>query len=117
MRILLTPSGGRVALAPKRSYVLGRDSECDIVAHDLACSRQHAKITVSDDGKTVHVEDLGSSNGTWVNDEKIGRRTILRLGGRFRIGASVFALSLAKLPKNVSLMDAGTLVFDPTDEE
>lgn len=117
MRILLTPAGDRIPLVAKRTYVIGRDAGCDVVAHDLTCSREHARLTVHEDGKTIHVEDLGSSNGTFVNDDRIARRTVLRLGSRIRIGASVFALSLAKLPKQVSLMDAGTLHFDPADDE
>ncbi len=70
-----------IALAPG-SYVIGRGSEADILFdRDLKLSRQHARLVVSEDG--VDVEDLGSTNGTWVNSYLVQHR--LRVTGRAKL--------------------------------
>lgn len=51
------------------SHVLGRSKECDICLGVVHLSRQHAKISVTDGG--LQVQDLDSSNGTFVNGKKI----------------------------------------------
>ena len=62
-----TPQGKRHF--PKGSYVIGRAEECDVVLASGRCSRQHARLVVSDDGATL--EDLSSANGTFVNGLQI----------------------------------------------
>ena len=47
--------------------VIGRSKECDLKIASVEVSRVHCRITVRDDG--VYLEDLGSSNGTLVNDK------------------------------------------------
>jgi pSer/pThr/pTyr-binding forkhead associated (FHA) protein len=60
-----------------RSYPLqgpvtiGRSPECDIHINDLGLSRVHARLVPGEDG--VQVEDLGSANGTFVNDRRVGK--------------------------------------------
>jgi hypothetical protein len=49
--------------------VLGRDSECDITIPGTHLSRRHAEIAIS--GNKLLVKDLGSSNGTFVNGQKV----------------------------------------------
>jgi hypothetical protein len=53
-------------------------------------SRKHAKITVSDAGKIL-IEDLGSTNGTFVNGEKV-KQARLKEGDRILIGTSILKL-------------------------
>jgi hypothetical protein len=48
---------------------LGRGEECDIVLPERQISRQHLRIFR--DGDAYYAEDLGSSNGTWVNNEPL----------------------------------------------
>ncbi|MDP2343348.1 MAG: FHA domain-containing protein [Deltaproteobacteria bacterium] len=57
---------------------VGRSKQCEIVISLLGLSRKHAKIYASDDG--VVVEDLGSQNGTWVNNQRIEGSRVLRHG-------------------------------------
>jgi hypothetical protein len=49
------------------TLVIGRDASCDIVIPDRQVSRQHARITKSNNG--VILEDLGSKNGTYLNNQ------------------------------------------------
>lgn len=51
------------------SHILGRSKECDICLGVVHLSRQHAKITVTENG--LQVQDLNSSNGTYVNGKKV----------------------------------------------
>ncbi len=57
---------------------VGRSKQCEIVISLLGLSRKHAKVYVTEDG--VAVEDLGSQNGTWVNNQRIEGARVLRHG-------------------------------------
>jgi hypothetical protein len=65
---------------------IGRLPGCDVVLADPAASRRHARI-VRRDG-TWHIEDLGSTNGTFVNDEPVTERA-LEDGDRITVGTTV----------------------------
>lgn len=65
---------------------IGRLPECDVVVADPAASRRHARI-VRRDG-VWRIEDLGSTNGTYVNDEPVTERA-LEDGDRITVGATV----------------------------
>jgi adenylate cyclase len=56
-------------LPPGRSLVLGRGVDSDIAVYDPTISRRHAELTVGTDG--VQVRDLGSSNGTCINGNRV----------------------------------------------
>lgn len=71
--------------------VVGRGSDSDIVVDDASLSRQHAAIHISDKG--VEVEDLGSTNGTWVQARRLSSdRGHLELGDSLRVGDAVLLL-------------------------
>lgn len=67
--------------------LLGRSPYCSIVLNDGLVSRQHSAIRVTREG--VQIEDLGSRNGTWVNQTKIAGPTQLAAGDRIEIGGQV----------------------------
>jgi hypothetical protein len=71
----------------KQSVAIGRLPECDIVISDPGASRRHATITREDSGDYV-LTDLGSTNGTIVNDEPVGEH-VLSDGDRITIGNTV----------------------------
>ncbi|MCS7306136.1 MAG: SpoIIE family protein phosphatase [Thermoguttaceae bacterium] len=77
----LTP--GQIFALERPSAVLGRHPDCDIVLDQKAVSRQHARI-LRIDGKH-YIEDLRSRNGTFVNDQPVQGRRLLRDGDRVRI--------------------------------
>lgn len=66
--------------------VVGR-SGADIEIDDAQVSRRHAAIRPVGDG--IEVEDLGSTNGTWVNERRISGRQPLVSGDTLRIGGTV----------------------------
>ena len=61
--------GGEFPLRMDREIIIGRSSDLDMVLVEDMVSRKHAKITT--DGGQVMIQDLGSTNGTFVNGEKI----------------------------------------------
>lgn len=94
MASLLTVTGGRLELKRDHSYVLGRAADCDVVLHDIACSRHHARLDVGGTDEGITIQDLGSHNGTYVDDHRIARTTHLRNHSRVRTGSTIFLLSL-----------------------
>jgi pSer/pThr/pTyr-binding forkhead associated (FHA) protein len=81
--------GGEFPLRPNREIIIGRSSDLDMVLVEDMVSRKHAKIVT--DGKVVSIQDLGSTNGTFVNGEKV--RTIqLKDGDRILVGTSIIKL-------------------------
>lgn len=71
------------------SIVVGRDAACDVVVADRRVSRRHVRIDVG--AHALRFEDLGSSNGTYLNGER-ETRADLRAWDRLEIGDTVFAL-------------------------
>ncbi|MBX5481468.1 MAG: DUF4388 domain-containing protein [Myxococcaceae bacterium] len=82
--------GGEFPLKPDKQIVIGRSSELDMVLVEDMVSRKHAKITVGGDAR-ITIEDLGSTNGTFVNGEKI-KQARLKEGDRILIGTSILKL-------------------------
>lgn len=66
--------GGDLDRIAKERFVIGRGKHCDFVINSGKVSREHAVI--SKDGSEFFIEDLGSSNGTWFNKQRIKRRKI-----------------------------------------
>lgn len=79
---------GQVITINKPRMVMGR-SDADIIVKDLEASRQHAAIEVM--GDRVLLRDLGSTNGTYVEEKAIST-TYLDDRSEFRIGTTVFML-------------------------
>lgn len=71
--------------------VIGRDRNCDIVLNKGDVSRRHAKVDVVD-GK-VFIEDMRSSNGTFVNSLPINRRVELKHMDVVQVGKNVFVFN------------------------
>jgi predicted Zn finger-like uncharacterized protein len=82
------PDSGRIFEIEKPRVVIGR-ANADIVVADIQCSRQHAAIEVMDEH--VFVVDLNSTNGTYVNDQRV-TRSELENRSEFEIGTTTLML-------------------------
>jgi ABC-2 type transport system ATP-binding protein len=69
------------------TIVVGRDASADLILDDDQISRQHVQLTASD-GRAV-VEDLGSTNGTFVNGRLVTDPTTLGGGDRIQVGGTL----------------------------
>ncbi len=78
--------GGEFPLPESGEIIIGRSSELDMVLVEDMVSRRHAKITVQNGD--IFLEDLGSTNGSFVNGEKITRARLAE-GDRILIGTSI----------------------------
>lgn len=72
--LYLMAEGGEMDRVAKDRFLIGRGKHCDFVINSGKVSREHAAIT-RENGEW-YIEDLGSSNGTWFNKQRIKRRKI-----------------------------------------
>lgn len=79
--------GRRVPLGSE-PVVIGRSSRCELQIDQESVSRNHCRIAF--DGRSFAVRDLGSTNGTYVNDEQISREFGLANGDRIKVGPTIF---------------------------
>ena len=66
--------GGEFPLRMNREIIIGRSSDLDMVLVEDMVSRRHAKISSTE--AEVYIQDMGSTNGTFVNGERITRKAI-----------------------------------------
>lgn len=81
------PTPGKAIPLNKPELVIGRESGCDIVINIAEVSRRHARLRSEAGGYIV--EDLGSTNGTFVNGQRISGPVALRPGDRIQLGDAV----------------------------
>jgi two-component system, cell cycle response regulator len=89
--ILIHPPGpdlGRRTPLSKPPYVVGRDSKADLLIGRESVSRRHAEVTRAADGRWA-VRDLGSTNGTFVNEERVNKVHLFD-GDQLRFGDTIF---------------------------
>jgi hypothetical protein len=67
---------------------IGRAAGCSITVADNYTSQLHARVFHRDGA--LHVEDLGSTNGTYVNGRKVSAPLPLKRGDQVKVGATVF---------------------------
>ncbi len=91
------PNPGETFDLTKDSMTIGRDVTNDVVVADAEVSRQHARINRTPGGHVL--EDLGSTNGTFVNGERLVAPRVLNPGDLLGLGENV------------------TLTFEATTEE
>jgi hypothetical protein len=72
------------------SMLVGRAPECEIRVDDTYASQQHARVFGRGGG--WYVEDLGSTNGTFVNDQRLGAPAMVQPGDKIRVGTTVLEL-------------------------
>jgi diguanylate cyclase (GGDEF)-like protein len=94
LTLLTGPSAGEVFTLGATETIIGRDEEAHLRPADAAISRRHARIVYLESGEYI-LEDLASTNGTFVGSEPVTRRT-LRSGEQIQLGPNVlyrFALT------------------------
>jgi type III secretion system YscD/HrpQ family protein len=85
-------AGAEWNLNPSTSYILGKDPQlCDLVFQDLTVSKQHAQLTV-DEKERVWIQDLGSRNGTRVNNYLAGEKQMLQSQDIVSLGTTQIAI-------------------------
>jgi len=81
------PSPGKVFSLQKPEMIVGRDSSCDIQVDDAEMSRKHFRLYLQGGGYLL--QDLGSTNGTAVNGQRVTAPYLLRPGDVIAIGQHI----------------------------
>jgi len=99
IRLGLRLLNGEVYRLTKAATTIGRGSDCDIVLRDTRVSRLHAIVHV-DSLEKVHLEDKGSSNGTFLHGKQLNPHQLypLQVGDLFRLNLNVLELTMEQTP-------------------
>ena len=90
---LLVTAGPRVGFSlvlDRREITIGRSESSDLVINDEFASTQHAKLVLINNDWLI--QDLNSTNGTFLDGERIGTPAVVKLKSQVRIGKTVFEL-------------------------
>jgi DNA-binding winged helix-turn-helix (wHTH) protein len=90
------PVGLTVEIENERT-VIGRGAQSDVVLADTVASRQHAEIfrrSTSDKGDEYFIKDLTSTNGTYLNENRLAAQEGLRDGDKIKIGSHILKFAL-----------------------
>ncbi len=97
------PTPGATFSLEGDQVIIGRDSSCTIAINDAEVSRKHARLSFQG-GKYV-IEDLGSTNGTFVNGQRLVSPVVLKSGDVVSLGEQIVLLYEVLTP------DAGETVI------
>lgn len=105
----------------QRALFMGRGPDNDLVLADRMVSGRHAVFHLAGNGTQLMLRDLGSTNGTFVNDKRVGRPVRLDDGDAVRLGSNVTLrvqlsrseLPSAPLPTPSLLVDLNTGIAHP----
>lgn len=84
------PTPGEVFELTGHELTVGRDVDNEVTINDVEVSRHHARLVRS--GDTFTIQDLGSTNGTFINEQRISGMMPLQSGDSVRMGDNVFLL-------------------------
>ena len=90
LRILLPPELKGRSFPVGEEITLGRAAGCQVTIDDTYASQLHARVFQRDG--TVYVEDLGSTNGTYLNRNKVSGPMVFGRGDKLQIGNTVLEL-------------------------
>jgi predicted component of type VI protein secretion system len=96
--VVLTPGKqeGKVVSIPAAEFHIGRDPQCQLRPTNPIISKRHCALIVRDEA--LIVRDLKSTNGTFVNDERVEGERELAEGDQLKIGPLLFGVRLGKPP-------------------
>jgi pSer/pThr/pTyr-binding forkhead associated (FHA) protein len=97
---------GKSIAVPKGKFLIGREQDCQLRPNSELVSRHHCVINIDD--FTVRLRDLGSTNGTFVNGNRVRGEVTLKAGDRVRVGKLDFEILIPD-PNAVEAAPAATL--------
>ncbi len=81
---------GKEIILDKASTLIGRSEFCDITVSTGHASREHARLLEKEDG--IYIQDLHSTNGTYLNEKQVQSTMLVKVGDVFRVGEESFSL-------------------------
>ncbi|HSK81587.1 MAG TPA: adenylate/guanylate cyclase domain-containing protein [Thermoanaerobaculia bacterium] len=112
LKLVAVNGSNAFRVTPGRTFVAGRAVTCDLAIQDPTVSRLHAELEAADSG--LRIRDLGSTNGTYVNGERVGA-ALVPAGTRITFGKVDFEI-LEEKPEEIALPEsfAGEGALDAT---
>jgi pSer/pThr/pTyr-binding forkhead associated (FHA) protein len=100
--MVMFPAGGerRSFTVTREMTIIGRREDCDLRIPLGDISRKHCRMIR--EGDSIRLEDLGSSNGTYVNGQRV-QEAILQPGDTVRVGPVLFVLQVDGVPADEDL--------------
>ncbi|RKZ13352.1 hypothetical protein DRQ53_03620 [bacterium] len=95
------PGEGENVPVTRLPFIIGRGNQATMIIDNETISRNHAEIRLSADGR-LEVLDKGSSNGSFVNGERV-TAALIDDGDQIRFGAARFELALEERPQRVPI--------------
>jgi pSer/pThr/pTyr-binding forkhead associated (FHA) protein len=92
---------GKMIPITSPTFLIGRGEMCNLRPQSSLVSRKHCVILVEKD--TVAIEDLGSTNGTLLNDAKLTERKVLNSGDHIKVGMLELEVQLAVATKKAEI--------------
>lgn len=105
--------GGAIPLQPGAELLIGRAPDSGLLLEEELTSRRHARLFW--EGGAPVIEDLGSTNGTFVNGERVARRRLAE-GDRILVGGNIFKLGVSGRPTAAPATTASMPALDPQAE-
>lgn len=112
LKVLVGSNAGQEIRVPAPKFLIGRAEDCHMRPKSDLISRHHCVLLTEE--QVAVIRDLGSRNGTFVNDERIMGERELKAGDRLKIGPLEFEVGLVmsvgakKRPRVTSIKEAAT---------
>ena len=108
--LLRKEGGGKDFQLPAAITIIGRRPDCDLCIPLREISRRHCELELY--GGSLKLRDLGSSNGTYLNGQKLEQVTEIKAGDTIKIGPITFSIQINGQPKNLIEDDSQIAVDD-----
>ncbi|NGX28790.1 MAG: hypothetical protein K940chlam1_00977 [Candidatus Anoxychlamydiales bacterium] len=110
-------AGSEFGMEKSKSYIIGKDSTLsDIIFADLSVSKQNTKITI-DENQNIFIEDLGSKNGTYVNNKQIKEKTPVSSNDLITLGTTTFLIVEREAAQETIYSPAPSFEFEEEKEK
>jgi len=96
------PSAGKIYPLEAPEIIIGRDASNSVAINDGEISRKHAKLSLH--GSAYVIQDLGSTNGSFVNGQRITGTQVLNPGDIVSFGENIVLLYEAALDPNATVI-------------
>jgi predicted component of type VI protein secretion system len=97
------PNPGKAFTLSKSEIVIGRDVNADVIVNTAEVSRRHARLYM--DGGIYVIEDLGSTNGTFINGQRLTTPVPLRSGDHIMLGeAATLVFESSEFDPNATML-------------
>ncbi len=113
LRVASGKQSGHVIPLVNSRFLIGREEDCHLRPNSDLVSRHHCVFKV--DEYSLRVRDLGSTNGTFVNGERLRGEVMLNTGDRVTIGKLEFEVAVGEAVSQPAAVPSASAETDPTD--